>query len=49
MKLNPGTLEKTTRNLVVPKVAADCKLYQQEENINSCNKSPSKSADNYWK
>jgi hypothetical protein len=46
MKINPQTLRETTRNLVVPKFAADCKLYQQEVDVNSCNKSPSKSALN---
>jgi hypothetical protein len=46
MKLNPQTLGKATRNLVVPKIAADCKLYQQEEYVNNCNKSPSKSTIN---
>jgi hypothetical protein len=49
MKSNPRTLKKAARNLVVPKIAEECKLYQQEEcklyqqeeSVNNCNKSPS--------
>jgi hypothetical protein len=43
MKVSPQTLRKTTRNLVALKIAANCKLFQQEEYVNNCNKSPSKS------
>jgi hypothetical protein len=49
MKINPQTLRETTRNIVVPKIAANCNLYQQEGNVNNCNKSPSKSASNILK
>jgi len=46
MKISPKKIGKATKNLVVPKFTADCNLYQQEEYLNSCNISVSKSTLN---
>jgi hypothetical protein len=49
MEINQKTLRETTRSLSVPKIAADCNLYEKEENVNNCNKSLSKSTSSILK